>query len=126
VSELLRVADKHLKKALEQIEDSREEAETWIKNIANPVVADIEAGDALAYLVEAFNHENSLLKAAGGISGNNIPLIMGNTLNALKIIAEGMQALYARSDGERLTYTDGGCPPPCIRYPICIELTGAV
>ncbi len=119
---LLEASAEHLKKALKQLEVSRQEVETSQERVSSPVAVDLEAEAALAYLVEAFKHEKSLLKAAGGVSGNNTSLIVGNTLRALQILAEGTQALYARSGGERLTHPDGECPPPCIRHPICIEV----
>ncbi len=66
------------------------------------------------------------VSTGSGVSSDNTSLIVGGTISALQILAEGRQALYAYSEGDRLSIPDGRCPLHCFPVRICILDGGCV
>jgi len=114
VSELLRVADKHLKKALEQIEDSREEAETSMKNIPNPVVADLKAEAAKGYIARALD-----ILESGSDDKDFSKLLTMHIQYVLRLISTGIYTVHVSLivNTSRSEYAD--TLPHC--YSTCVE-----
>jgi|GEM_PF-5868746 len=103
--ELLKASAEHLKKAIKQIEDLREEAKIQSGEASNPVTMDLEVESVKAYLIEAIGKISPPSEGKNHTASNPISVVFTPVFKALDLLAFGKRTIFRNISGiQRLTY----------------------